>query len=632
MLKSKLRLIVLVLITLVFLASSVASWYSNNQSSRLVATHVQLSSWSLSLLELESRKLYNNLRLYRAGAISFDEVALTYDLLWNRLSIFLVSDESKRVRQSYGAGELAERIFDVLKEHEQRLEQMKKQPPQAEGMIAALQPLLDDLRVLMIKVNTGPEAKAAIEAIFASQQKVALLLMGLFITGLMLLMALIRENQRNKSLSLHDPLTGLPNRTYFRQQLANWCQESQRHQPRVLCLLNLNRFKDVNDTLGYSFGDQILVGMAKRLREIVQEGDMIARLDGNEFALILQTNPKEESVESQVRRLCESLSIDFMAEGKAYHLEASVGVSLFPDYAKDADKLYVQAELALQHARQKGRNKIAVYSPIMASQLQRSRRLLKDLRSELANPESTALQMYYQPIVSSSNQHSRGMEALLRWSHPELGPVSPMEAVEIAENNELGHDLAAWVLQRVAKELHRLPSQVRDQLYVAINLSPSLFNQNLPQWMTERVNALGLAPQQLVLEITENILMLDMRGCQTIIERLRALGYRLALDDFGTGYSSLSYLRSLPINTLKIDKSFIRSLQHDPLQQFFVQSMVELAHRLGARVVAEGIESAPEHECILKLNCDEAQGYFYGHPMPMQALLPYLSLPSAQTG
>jgi diguanylate cyclase (GGDEF)-like protein len=409
----------------------------------------------------------------------------------------------------------------------------------------------------------------------------------------------------------HDALSGLPNRILFRDRLEQEMRrlECQGGWLAVLCL-DLDNFKNVNDTLGHPAGDLLLQVVAQRLRGCVRDGEMVARLSGDEFAVLQPTSDQPLAAQALAERLVRALSAPYDIDGHRVMISASVGAALAPADGHDADDLLKKADVALYRAKADGRSCSRFFAPEMQAQLQARLAMEADLRDVL---EKRQLELFYQPLFDLREDRVCGFEALLRWRHPERGLVPPDQFIPVAEATGLIVPIGEWVLRQACADAAGWPSNMK----VAVNLSPLQFTS--PQLSTVVSDALaeaGLAASRLELEVTESVLLQDSGVVLALLHELRGMGLRVALDDFGTGYSSLSYLRSFPFDKLKIDQSFIRGPTGGAGSAAIVDAIVTLASSLGMTTTAEGVETAEQLSQVRRAGCTEAQGYHLGRPRP----------------
>jgi diguanylate cyclase (GGDEF)-like protein len=423
-----------------------------------------------------------------------------------------------------------------------------------------------------------------------------------------------RVEERIEHMARHDALTDLPNRVLFKEKLDEAAARAQaRGMVAVLCL-DLDRFKQVNDTLGHGVGDLLLKGVAARLRGCAGEADTIARLSGDEFAVIRERVETAEDAAALARRILEELAAPFLLDGHQVAVGGSIGIALGPADGVDADRLLKNADTAAYRAKSDGRGTYRFFEAGMDERLQERRATELALRAALSRGQ---FELFYQPLVNVRDRRITGFEALLRWRHPDRGLVSPAEFIPLAEEIGVIVPIGEWVLRTACAEAAGWPSECR----VAINVSPAQFSsRNLVSAVTDALAAAGLAPHRLELEITESVLLENSAAVTATLDQLNALGVRISMDDFGTGYSSLSYLQKFPFDKIKIDASFIHSLGRGEESIAIVRAIAGLGKSLGITTTAEGVETEEQLESILAEGCDEVQGYYFSAPRPAKEI------------
>jgi len=426
------------------------------------------------------------------------------------------------------------------------------------------------------------------------------------------------------TLSGLDNLTGLPDRREFRRVLNAAMRRVEASEALLaLMMLDIDRFRGVNDTLGYAAGDALIQTVAARLRRCCAGVASLAHLGGDEFAVIYETAAGVDAVETLARRLLDEIARP--CELEHYHLSttASAGVVLFPLEELGADQLIARADTALSHAKGTGRNRFEFYSPRMDAPSLHRLVLESHLRGALQRNEFV---LHYQPQYELASGNPVGMEALLRWQHPQWGLVSPAEFVPLLEESGLIVEVGAWVLRRACAQAAAWQREGLGRLRMAVNLSALQLRQaELAEQVGAVLKETGLAPRDLELELTESMLMEEAETPLAILTALRRTGVSIAIDDFGTGYSSLSYLKRFPVDALKIDREFVREIEHDVDDATIVGAIVHLAHSLGFRVVAEGVESSGQLAALRAHGCDEVQGFLFGRPLPPETMAPRFS-------
>jgi diguanylate cyclase (GGDEF)-like protein len=412
-----------------------------------------------------------------------------------------------------------------------------------------------------------------------------------------------------RHLALHDSLTGLPNRLQFHQHLDRAVARAKRHgQLMAVFGLDLDRFKDVNDTMGHATGDALLEEVSARLKESVRESDLVGRLGGDEFAIVAEDISAPEDAMRLARRVCTALGEAYHVNGHELTTSASIGIALGPVDGEPSDALLKNADLALYRAKEDGRNTFRFFEPAMDAALQKRRRLEADLRAALRKNQ---LYLDYQPQFDLESGRLTGYEALVRWWHPTEGEISPTTFIPIAEETGLIVPLGEWILRTACSYATTWPLDTN----LAVNLSPAQFKtQDVYGLVRKVLNETGLEPHRLELEITEGIILQNTEAVLDTLQRLDQLGVSIAMDDFGTGYSSLSYLTRFPVKKIKIDRSFIDTLGTSPQTSAIVSSIVGLGQSLHVTITAEGVETEGQAAMLKKWGCDQVQGFYYGKP------------------
>ncbi|HXY89688.1 MAG TPA: EAL domain-containing protein, partial [Xanthobacteraceae bacterium] len=437
-----------------------------------------------------------------------------------------------------------------------------------------------------------------------------------------------RKNTEAKisHMARYDALTGLPNRTYFRDQIDKALGPT-RHSGKSCAVLfiDLDQFKQVNDTLGHPCGDQLLCAVADRLRKIVRDTDVVARFGGDEFVVFQSPIKHPKEAAALAKNIVKWLEEPYDIEGHNVVIGASIGIAITPHETISADHLLKNADMALYRAKSDGRGTWRFFEPDMAAQAQARRSLELDLRAALNN---NAFKVFYQPLVNLKTRRVSTCEALLRWPHPERGMVPPSEFIPIAEEMGLILEIGRWVLKQACVEATQWPNSVR----VAVNLSPMQFRRgDVVGDVREALALSGLAPNRLEVEITESVLLQDTPQTRASLQQLHDLGVRLSLDDFGTGYSSLSYLHSFPLQKVKIDRSFLEGLGSSDRPITLLHGVARLSSELGMSVVVEGIETDEQLALVsTEPGIEEAQGYLFSPPIPGRQIRKLLRATSAE--
>jgi diguanylate cyclase (GGDEF)-like protein len=417
----------------------------------------------------------------------------------------------------------------------------------------------------------------------------------------------------------HDALTGLPNRHLLNDRIAQALTQSRRTgRPLGILFLDLDGFKFINDSFGHSLGDALLKAVATKLRAIVRESDTVARQGGDEFVIMLSDLEHAEDATEVARKVLDALSLPLQVEGHNLHVTASIGVSVYPQDGSSGELLLKRADAAMYQSKEQGRSGFQCYTREMGTQLDERMELQSALRHAL---EREQFELYYQPQVDLSDGRISGMEALIRWRHPELGMVSPALFIPLAEQTGLIVPIGEWVLKTACRQLKAWHNAGYPQLSVAVNMSARQFHQrNIVQLVREVLSDTGLSAAHLELELTESTLMRNTDGVIETLRQLKSIGVALAMDDFGTGYSSLSYLKRFPIDVIKIDQSFTFDLTNSEDAASITRAIIAMAESLGLRTVAEGVETAAQLEFLSAHKCGAIQGYYFSHPLPVSEM------------
>ena len=438
-----------------------------------------------------------------------------------------------------------------------------------------------------------------------------------------------RTEEQIRRLAYCDSLTGIPNRQAFLETLERELHRSKVGNKKFAVLfMDLDSFKRINDTLGHNVGDDLLKIVSERLRETIRPSDLVSRVDsasnlarlgGDEFTILIPDLERVENALNVAHRVKEAMRRPFVIEGNEIFVTASIGISLFPEDGDDCDSLLKYADTAMYHAKNCGKNNAKLYSSSLTMQIMSHVKLEVGLRKALQNNE---LYLLYQPQIDVRSAEIVGVEALVRWRHPERGIISPNEFIPLAEETGLIVPIGEWVLRTACTQARAWQRQTQRSLRMAVNLSAKQFkDENLTQIVMSALHDTGLEPKLLELELTEGTLMDDARATMVTLDQLRAIGVYLSIDDFGTGYSSMNYLKRFDVRALKIDKSFICGLPQDSENAAITRAIIAMAHGLKMAVVAEGVETDEQLVLLEQYGCDMVQGFYLGHPSPQDSIL-----------
>jgi diguanylate cyclase (GGDEF)-like protein/PAS domain S-box-containing protein len=427
--------------------------------------------------------------------------------------------------------------------------------------------------------------------------------------------------------ALHDHLTGLPNRALLMDRIKYAVQVQKRHPDHLFAVLymDLDRFKDVNDSLGHSDGDELLIAVARRIQDCLRSCDTLARLGGDELVILLSEVKNSEEAELVARRIQEKLKRPFDLHGLQVFTSASIGLVLCDATRQNPEEILRDADIAMYRAKESGKARHQIFDATMHSQVFSKLHMENDLRRALAEDE---LEINYQPILSVNTGHILGFEALARWNHPSRGLISPSEFIPLAEDSLLIIPLDRWMMLKACRQMRlwqeRYP--LLEDCKINVNLSGKQFTQpDMLEMIESILQTSGLPARSLCIEITESVIMGNIEQARQILQKIQALGVWIEIDDFGTGFSSLTYLFQLPVNTLKIDHSFVRNLGKDNRTTEVVRAIVTLAHHMEIDVVAEGVETQQQQRLLLDMGCDQCQGFYHALPMDLEAVEAYLS-------
>ena len=433
--------------------------------------------------------------------------------------------------------------------------------------------------------------------------------------------------RRIHKLAYFDPLTGLPNRTQMHERLEQMVATARDNNTHIAVLfLDLDRFKPINDSMGHPAGDQVLKEVALRLKACIKDQDLVSRMSGDEFTIALtdrkSTNSAANTAVKVGERIIHALQQPFFIEQKELFLTGSIGIAIFPNDGHTVTELLKNSDMAMYHAKGHGRNSVQFFDEQMNKKAVDLLEMENDLRYAIERDE---LELYYQPQFASSDCSVQGVEALLRWHHQSKGMVSPGHFIPIIEDTGLIIPIGEWVLRKACDDMARWQQQGIAIDRIAVNVSARQFKQSgFIALVEEVINTTGINPNQLELELTESLLIDDLEHTLEALSQLRKMGVRMAIDDFGTGYSSLNYLKRFPVDTLKIDQSFIRGLPASAEDGQITRTIISMAHNLGLGVIAEGVETIEQLEFLQQVECEEVQGFYFSKPLPEVKLLEYV--------
>ena len=433
----------------------------------------------------------------------------------------------------------------------------------------------------------------------------------------------IKESEAKvRHMSQHDALTDLPNRQLFKRLLDHTIEHIAADENVAVLMVDLDRFKHVNETMGHQIGDQLLLQVTERLRNTIDENCLLARVGGDEFAIMVEHCANQGDAERTALQIVQQLENPFDLDGHRFFTTASIGVTLYPQHGFDSETLIKNADTAVHRAKDRGRNNYAFYRPEQTEVIEQWVRLEPELRKAL---KLNQFKVYYQPQIDASTGRISGVEALIRWQHPTEGMMSPALFLPIVEEIGLMTPVGNWVLEEACKQAIRWQTAGYPEFRIAVNIDgQQILSKGFVEFVGATLKRHGLKPDLLELEIVENIVVKHADAARPVLAQLRELGVRLALDDFGTGYSSLSYLKMLPVQKVKIDQSLVRDIPSDPNDEAIARAVIALSHSLNLTVCAEGVETQEQKVFLRRENCDQLQGYLINRPIPADQLSDWL--------
>lgn len=423
-----------------------------------------------------------------------------------------------------------------------------------------------------------------------------------------------RNRENIKKLAYTDYLTELPNRVAFTEMLDNIMLTLRNEEVIGIMDIDLDNFKNINDTLGHSYGDELLIDVTYRLKQALDENDYLARIGGDEFVLLSQNLQDMASYEDKIKKIRNVLSYPFTLSTKEYFVTVSIGVAFAPKDGKTSQTLIKNVDSAMYVAKANGKNTYAYFDEVINKKLTEKIETQSELRKAIDRDE---FELFYQAQIDLTTKKIIGFEALIRWNHPTKGLVNPKEFIYLAEETGLIVPIGKWVIRTACKQLKKWSEEGFHDINMAVNLSARQFkDRDFVKQMIEIIDETGIDPNRLDLEITETIALDDLEYTVATITELKKIGVNFSLDDFGTGYSSMNYLKRLPVNNLKIDKSFLDTVMEDQSDQKIIQTIIALARNLDLNVIAEGVERSDQEKFLRSSNCNKAQGFLYSKPIP----------------
>ncbi|MGN5112663.1 putative bifunctional diguanylate cyclase/phosphodiesterase [Aeromonas jandaei] len=596
---------------LLFTGSTLYSLVQIQNATRVMEKYTYDVSWALMQLQLELGRFLNSVEVYHYGGIDHDALMLRYDILWSRTPILLSGQLRKSMEDKQKTLRLVQLIESNVRNMEADITRLKVGSPDYQQIMMRLAPLQEPLSyslasVMQKNINIYSEN----DRHFA-QLRNALLMMvsGLVISVLLLSALLIYEGRRHFRAARRDPLTGLPNRVALLEMMESYATQEM---PFGLVLIDINDFRDINSKFGYDTGDYLLNELAKRVKALCEEGESCGRLGGDQFAIIQRGSSDLRQIRELVARLLHSLKQDMVFDNYPFRLEVGIGIAFYPVDSDKTQELLSRVEQALFHSR-KTHVPYVIYDNSLLNETARRKHLASDMVMAL---EHNALELYYQPIVNLETGRCEAVEALLRWRHPELGFIPPNEVIMVAEEFQLAERVGSWVLNTACEQLYQWHQLGLVDLQMCVNISPGMYQRNLLKLVAKALMEHHLPARSLVLEVTEDTTMREVKNSLQLMQDLNQQGVLLALDDFGTGYSSLSYLQKLPVSKVKIDRSFIQGIDTSLEASELVANICRMGSMLGKILVCEGIETQAQLDVLRSLTDIHlyGQGYLFSRP------------------
>ena len=435
----------------------------------------------------------------------------------------------------------------------------------------------------------------------------------------------VRNQEMIEKLAYYDSLTGVANRLLLKDRIKKALQQAKRNENKLaIMFLDLDHFKLINDTLGHEIGDKLLIHVSQLLENLIRESDTLARIGGDEFVILFPIVNSTNDVENIAKKILSTLQEKHDIDGHKLFVTTSVGISMFPDNSKDVENLIKDADTAMYEAKNSGRNSYALYTESMGNHISKQLELEQDLAEAIKNPEQ--IQVYYQPKIFAMDNSIYGAEALVRWHHPTKGIIYPDQFIHIAESTGMMIELGNIITKKAIAQTKKWHNDGYTSLKIAINLSSRQFqDSNLSNFIKETIEEYSIDPNNLEFEITESLSMSNLDDTLQTLQTLKNIGLSISIDDFGTGHSSLAYLKKFPLDTLKVDRSFVMDIVEDEEDRVIVETIINMAHSLGLKVVAEGVEEIEHIELLKEMKCDLFQGYYYSKPITSLEFTNYLN-------
>lgn len=604
-------LAILYMSILSFTGSTLYSLMQIQDATRAMEKYTYDVSWALMQLQLELGRFLNAMEVYHFGGIDHDTLMHRYDILWSRTPILLSGQLRASLEDKQNTLRLVQLIENNVRQIEPDIARLQNGAPEYQQIMMRLAPLQEPLSHSLASVmqkNTNIYSKN--DRHFGELRNALLLMVsGLIISVLLLSLLLIYKGRSHFRSARQDPLTRLANRVALLERMEQYAKQEL---PFGLVLVDINDFRDINSKFGYDTGDHLLCELANRIRDLCEEGEWSGRLGGDQFTIIQRGSSDLSQVRELVTRLLYALKKDIIYDNYPFRLEVGIGIAFYPVDSDKTQELLSCAEQALFHSR-KTHVPYVIYDKSLLNETARRKHLASDMIMAL---EHNALEIYYQPIVNLETGRCEAVEALLRWRHSELGFIPPNEVIMVAEEFQLADRLGSWILNTACKQLYQWHLLGMVDLQMCVNISPGMYQRNLLKLVAKALMENNLPARSLVLEVTEDTTMREVKNSLQLMQDLNRQGVLLALDDFGTGYSSLSYLQKLPVSKVKIDRSFIQGIDTSVEASELVANICRMGSMLGKSLVCEGIETQAQLDVLRSLTDIHlyGQGYLFSRP------------------
>lgn len=623
------RLLPLLIIVVVFAVSSVVSLQRNSEASQLIAISMKNGAWSATELESEMQHFLYSLELLPAGLRNWMDVKLRYDLFWSRVRVLSKGEENQEFRTRAHVQSVLDVLEALFEKYDTYFKQAVAPKPEIlEATYDDFSELLPVIREINVQSFNGESTFLRLERIQSLHQEISVFLLGLLSSGTALILFIARQSARNRRLALHDSLTGLPNRSYFNEQLTSAEARAFRSSTRMaIHVVDVNDFKLVNDQYGHATGDQLLIEVANRLSHCVRRSDTVARIGGDEFAIIQEDLEGAEAVAQLGERICSEMQAPITIGHESLHIAVSVGASIYPDDAANAAQVIVNADQAMYQAKLRKTLRFQFFDRSINDRLVRKQMLVADFSSALENGELTLL---YQPIVALSTQQVKGVDGQVYWYHPVFGRLEAEEVSQIAEYAGLAHAYIEWLMSTACEACASWYCSGLALAPIYIDVTPlSYIDSHLAQTVEHALRSSQLPSEGLVIKVSEAVVVKHLHAARTASASLDRLGVGIALDKFGSGFASIKHLHELPIQLLKVDRSLTHAIQRDTRLLYVI---AQLLAGLNLKGVVEGVEAESECAALVGLGFAWGQGSLFCKPVELSALIYFLggSLPQSR--